>query len=381
MFRDIVTVFKKEIKSIIKDKSILLMCVLLPALFMFGEGKLMEMMGNQDNADKEYNAYVVNAPEYTKSALTELGFKGEPENREQCIEDIKNKKAELLVVFPEDFTTEPQEGKAASDIEVWYNSSNMDSLQMKEKFSYFLDSIRPVSFTIDANPNNTYDLGDETYLQRNAMASMVPGLLIMMIIYGILPLASSIIAGDKESNFLNTVLITPVSRSSVAIGKALAVLSAAAVSAVSAFVGLSFLMKSFSKIVGEAIINYSAIDYVYVFVCILSVAFAIVGLILILSTIAKTTRSAQSLSVIPMMVLFIGSFLTSNSSFDGLINRIGFINCLIPMWNATYVTKAVLLKQFSFTDIATTCVINIVFGVICLFIVSRLFNNEKIVND
>ena len=381
MFRDIVTVYKKEIKSVIKDKSILLMCLLLPALFLFGEGKLMEMMYVQDDGNKEYNAYVVNAPEYTKDALKELGFKGKPENREQCIEDIKNKKAELLVVFPEDFTVDPKEGETPSDVEVWYNSSNMESLQLKEQFSYFLDSIRPVSFTVDANPNNTYDLGDETYLQRNMLASMVPGLLIMMIIYGILALASNIIAGDKESNFLNTVLITPVSRSSVAIGKALAVLSAAALSAVSAFVGLSFLMKSFSKLVGEAVINYSAIDYVYVFICVLSVAFAIVGLILILSTLAKTARQAQSLSVIPMMVLFIGSFMTSNSSFDALINRLGFINCLIPMWNATYVTKAVLLKQFTFTDVATTFVINIAFGALCLFIVSRLFNNEKIVND
>ena len=210
---------------------------------------------------------------------------------------------------------------------------------------------------------------------------MVPGFLIMVIVYGIMTLAANIIAGDKESNFLNTVLITPVSRSSVAIGKALAVLTAAGISSISAFAGLSALMKSFAKLVGTDVINYSIIDYVYVFICIICVTFAMVGFILIISTLAKTARSAQTMSVIPIMILFIGSFLTSNSSFDGLISRLGFANCLIPMWNATYVTKMILLKDFTFTEMAATCVINIVFGALCLFIVSRLFNNEKIVND
>ena len=31
--------------------------------------------------------------------------------------------------------------------------------------------------------------------------------------------------------------------------------------------------------------------------------------------------------------------------------------------------------------ILITCAVNVVFGILCLIIVSRLFNNEKIVNE
>ena len=383
MFRDTLTVYKKEVISILKDKTVLFMCIILPFLVMFGEGKLMTVMNDTDTGtDKSFiRAYAVNAPEYMNDALKEIGFDGAPADVDKTISDIKNKDAELLVIFPEDFTVEVTEGDQVSDIEVYYNSSYNESLMIKEMFYNYLDTLRPVAFTINADTAKTYDQGDETYQGRNAMASMVPGLLVMTIVYGIMGLASNIIAGDKESNFLNTVLITPVSRTSVALGKALAVMTAALISSLSSFVGLSFLMNSFKEMIGSDIINYAVMDYVYVFITILCVTFALVGLILIISTLAKTSRSAQTLTAIPVMILFIGSFLTSNSGFDSLLTKLGFYNYVIPMWNATYLTKNILLNGFTPVEMLTACGINLAFGALCLAFISRMFNNEKIVND
>ena len=380
MFRDTLTVYKKEVRSILKDRSVLLMCVLMPFLIMFGEGKLMTIMDNSSKEDT-YKAYTVNAPEYMQEDLKKIGFAGKPDDVDKCITDIKNKDAELLVIFPEDFTTEITDGKPVSDIQVYYNSSYTKSLMIKEAFNNYLETMRPVVFTINADTTKTYDQGDETYQGRNVMASMVPGLLIMTIVYGVMALASNIIAGDKESNFLNTVLITPVSRTSVALGKALAVMTAAGISSLSSFAGLAFLMQSFRDMMGADIINYSFIDYVYVFITIISVAFALVGLILIISTLAKTSRSAQTLTVIPIMILFIGSFLTSNEGMNSVLAKFGFYNYVIPMWNATYLTKNILLNGFTPVEMLTTCGINIVFGALCLFIISKLFNQERIVNE
>ena len=157
MFKDIATVYKKEVKSLFKDKTVLLLCILMPFLMLFGEGQLMSAMDNRVK-DEEHNAYYMNAPEYAVPALKELGFKGEPESKKKCLEEIKNKDAVMLVVFPKDFTTEVKEGTAVSDIEVWYNSSDMESLQVKESLSYFLDSLRPVVFTVNADTNTKYDL-------------------------------------------------------------------------------------------------------------------------------------------------------------------------------------------------------------------------------
>ena len=380
MLRDTLTVYRKEIKSILKDKTVLFMCVLLPFIFMFGEGKLMSAMSVDQSEEKTYNAYVVNAPADMKDALKMIGFSDENVDVDKVIEDIRNKNADILAVFPEDFKI-TTDGSSVSNIEVYYNSASTDSLLARERLSTILDSFRPVVFTVNADTTKTYDLGDEDYQAKNFIASMVPVLLLLTIVYGIMALASNIIAGDKETGFLNTVLITPVSRSSVALGKALAVMTAAAISAVSSFIGLSFLMKDFQKMMGDAAVAYAMSDYFFVFVTIICVTFALVSLILVISTLAKTARSAQTLSMLPAMILFLGSIITTNASFESVLARIGFKNFLVPMWNAAYLTKNILLTGFSMKEMLVTCGINIVFGIICLYLVSYMFNQEKIVNE
>ena len=379
MFKDISTVYKKEIRSILKDKTILLMCILLPFAIMFMEGYLMTALNDTEEKETTYNAYYMNAPQDLTEGLKAIGFSDEKVEKNDCIDRIKNKDAKMLLIFPEGFKIDP-ESTNVPNIEIYYNSSDNESLKLREKVSTLLDMLRPEVFTINADTSITYDLGDEDYMAKNMIASMVPGLLVMTIIYGIMSLASNIIAGDKESNFLNTVLITPVRRSSVAIGKAFAVMTAAGISAISAFAGLAYLMSKFNDMLGEYAVSYAITDYILTFAVILCEAFALVGLILIISTLAKTARSAQTLSVIPIMVLFLGSFLTSNESTQSLLASFGFKNYLIPMWNSTYLTKNLLLSGVSTTEILVTCAINIVFGILCLGIVSNLFNNEKIVN-
>ncbi|MBP5492762.1 MAG: ABC transporter permease [Clostridiales bacterium] len=381
MFRDIATVYKKEIKSILKDKAILLMCILLPFGMMFMEAFMMKSMTNTEEKETAHDAYYLNAPADLVPALKSIGFSDEVVDKDECVKDIKNKDAEMLVIFPQDFHIDLT-AEEVSNIEIYYNSSNMESLKMREKLSAVLDTLRPVVFTVNADTSIKYDLGDEGYQAKNIIASMVPGLLLMTVVYGIMGLASNIIAGDKESNFLNTVLITPVSRSSVAIGKALAVMTAAGISAISGFAGLAYFMSTVSSMMGDSnALSYTMSDYALTFGVILCVAFALVGLILIVSTLAKTSRSAQTVSVIPVMILFLGSFLTSNAGMETMITKFGFKNFLIPMWNATYLTKNILLTGAATTEILVTCAINIVFGIICLSVVSMLFNNEKIVNE
>ena len=158
-------------------------------------------------------------------------------------------------------------------------------------------------------------------------------------------------------------------------------MTAAAISSVSSFAGLSFLMKDFQKLMGDQAVTYAMKDYFFVFVVIMCVTFALVGLILVISTLAKTSRSAQSLTVIPIMILFLGSFMTSNAGMQNVLTSLGFKNFLIPMWNATYLTKNILMTGFTATEMLVTCGINILFGVLCLALISYLFNQEKIVNE
>ena len=63
------------------------------------------------------------------------------------------------------------------------------------------------------------------------------------------------------------------------------------------------------------------------------------------------------------MILFLGSFMTSNAGMQNVLTSLGFKNFLIPMWNATYLTKNILMTGFTATEMLVTCGINILFGV------------------
>ena len=104
-------------------------------------------------------------------------------------------------------------------------------------------------------------------------------------------------------------------------------MTAAAISSVSSFVGLSFLMKDFQKMMGDAAVTYAMSDYFFVFVTIISVTFALVSLILVISTLAKTARAAQTLTMLPAMILFIGSMM-ENIIFHVFISE-AFVSLLI----------------------------------------------------
>ena len=158
-------------------------------------------------------------------------------------------------------------------------------------------------------------------------------------------------------------------------------MTAAAISSISSFIGLSFLMKDFQKMMGEAAVTYAMSDYFFVFVTIISVTFALVSLILVISTLAKTARAAQTLTMLPAMILFIGSMIATNASFERVLSSFGFKNYLVPMWNATYLTKNILITGFTMKEMLVTCGVNVAFGILCLYLVSYMFNQEKIVNE
>ena len=66
----------------------------------------------------------------------------------------------MLVIFPENFTIDP-DGINVPNIEIYYNSSDNDSLKLREKISTLLDTLRPEVFTINADASVKYDPGEE----------------------------------------------------------------------------------------------------------------------------------------------------------------------------------------------------------------------------
>ena len=206
-------------------------------------------------------------------------------------------------------------------------------------------------------------------------------MILMSVFIVCMNLAAESIAGDKERGFLNTMLIAPIKRSSIAAGKSLCVFAAAVIGGISAFVGMAVSLPKLAESSGATeSITYSFSEYLLLFGVTITAVFALAGVLLILSTVAKDVKQATSIAPALMLVLMVASMLTIVESFGEVVDDLGMINACIPAWNTMVVMQDIIAFDYSPAFAVTTCAVNLLFAVIAIFITGRLFENEKIVN-
>ena len=184
-FRDIWTVAKKELRSCFTDKVILMQMLLLPFAIVFGYGMLMGVMADSQTPEEgKANACVINAPDYMKEAFDKLGIDPADKSKaDKLKEDIKNKKLDALMIFPEDFTMTAASPETMSDVEIWYNSESQSSLTMYNTVQTLLSAFQPKAFTVNADTSVQYDMGDENAPFRRVIAMVFPLMIFMATIH------------------------------------------------------------------------------------------------------------------------------------------------------------------------------------------------------
>ena len=392
--RDISTIARKELRSFFTDKIILIQILLLPFAIVFGYSMLMGGMSSSmiDSATKVEKAYYINAPESISKAFDEIGMKSVPaSDLEKIKKQIKDKESNLLLVFPEDFgkqltdinIADVKEGKNIPDVEIWYNSEKTASNGVYSTVKEILNSLQPKIFTVNAEKDNvSHNLGDENYEFRHIMGTIFPMMVFMAIFMVCMNLAANSIAGDKERGFLNTMLITPVKRSSIAFGKSVSLFTASILGSLSAFIGMAVSLPQLSNSMKiDADMTYSVSEYILLFVITITAIFVLTAMLMIISALAKDVKQATTIAPIILMVLIIATMLTMNDNFSEMIEGLGFINNIIPVWNSFIMMQHLLQMNYSMTDVLISGGVNLVFAAILIVILGQLFKNEKIVNN
>ena len=108
-------------------------------------------------------------------------------------------------------------------------------------------------------------------------------------------IAPESIAGEKERGTIATLLVTPIKRSELVIGKIAALSVLSALSAIGSFIGTFLSMpKLMGGSIGDMFAAYSAGSYIALFAVMLSAVLLIVSLISILSAFAKSVNDDGS---------------------------------------------------------------------------------------
>lgn len=386
---NILTVMKKEFSRFFGDKRLVFTAIILPGLMIY---VLYSFMGsaitNMVTVDEDYvpKIYAVNLPD-SIAAIAQSGdieiTKETSDKIETRKTEITNKDTDILVVFPENFDAlvdeyESMSGGVAPNVEIYYNSVSTKSSSAYMTMNSLLDSYEKMlanKFDVNSGEKD-YDLVLKEDATGQMFASMLPMLMMVFLFSGCLSIAPESIAGEKERGTIATLLVTPMKRSELAIGKILSLGTLALLCGLSSFIGT---MLSLPKLMGGAgdefeTVAYSAIDYLWLILVIFSTVLVLIAVISVISTYAKTVKEAAT-SVTPLMIIVMLIGLTSMFSEGAQTQMVYYF---IPFYNSVQAMSGIFLFNFEPVNIVITIISNLVYSGIGILALTKMFNSEKV---
>jgi len=390
MFKSAWTIAKKEFHHFFGDKRLFFSVVILPGLIMYLMYTFMgQFFTSAFTSDEKYVPvfYCVDAPESAKAIFDNMDcvvdYMDADTDIAPYVTMIGDKALDLLIVYSPNFDEEVAEyeatsGMKAPQIEIYYNSSNKESSTyygaVSELYAGY-EATMTNKFDVNADINKQYDLATDEDMFASILGGMIPMLLIMMMTSSCMSLTGDAIAGEKERGTIATLLATPVSRTSIAIGK---ILSISLMALMSAAVTCTALMASLPKLgAGLGDINIANMlgvsDYVVLFAVVITTQLMIVSIFSVISALAKSIKEAGGYStpiyIVSMLVAMYAGYMGA---------RKNLYMFTIPIYNSAMILTEMFGEGYELAQVGVACATNLAISAICVYILTKLFNSEKV---
>ena len=388
------TIIRKEFARFFGDRQLVFTSVIMPGLLIYliyslmGVGiRNMETQGEQDLVV----VTVENLPESMTPlfAMPDSSMTLIRKSIEQAdIDALQDKDINaVLVRFPASFDSlvaayTPQSGELAPNIEIYYNSANNAASRVYYAVDGILTSYENSQTNLfDINRADSeeqrFDQATDDQVVGDILSKLIPMLIIMMLFSGTMAIAPSAIAGEKERGTIATLLVTPMKRSELALGKIVSLSSIALLSGLSSFIGIALsLPKMISASSDEISIpfNYTTNDYIALLLVILASVLIMASAVSLLSALAKDVKNAGTMITPFMLVVMLAGLLPMFQT--GTPDNLAVY--LIPFYNSIEVMTDVFAHSLRWTPVLITLVSDIAYTGIAVFGLTRMFNSEKI---
>ena len=382
------TIIKKELRRFFTDPRMLI-SMFLPGILIFCIYSIMGgIMKDVTNPTFDtFNVVVENQPEELEYLLKsnkdwKVTFEDPSKTTEQQkMEALENKKLDLYVVFEEDFMNkimayQPGENKKAPYVYIYFNSTNEVSSYIYNYYFTALDAVESQlsnKFDVNINPDIDFDVADEGNVTAYIISKMIPFLLITFLFSGCMAICPESIAGEKERGTIATLLITPVKRTHIALGKIISLGITGLASSLVSFLGL---MLSLPKLMGTSfdfsIYGVKAIVLILLLIIVSVLLFT--TMITIVSTLAKSTKEANSyISPLMILVMLVGitNFMTNVTASNPLLY-------MIPIFNIMQCFIGIFSLNIDTLNLTICIISNAVYIAIGVYALAKMFNNERI---
>ena len=386
--RNILTIMKKELRRFFGDRR-MLMTLILPGLLIYVVyslmgGALADSFGGDADETPVYTVHAENMPATLHALLETSGAQVTYVATEEPMQAVTEGVIDLYAVFPEGFdglitAYDPASGQPAPAVSLYYNSTVSHSAEAFGLFAALLDVQEATlanRFDVNTDLSATYDLASEEDLTGMLFSMLMPLLLIMLMFSSCMAMTTESIAGEKERGTIATLLITPIKRSELALGKIAALSVMSLLGGLCSFVGV---LLALPKLMGGEAMDavdasvYTPGDYAMILCVILSTILVFVSLIAVLSALASSVKEASTLiSPLMLVVTVIG---VSGMFTGGAGNLLLF---LVPVYNSVQCISGVFSMSYEPIQILLTVAANLVTAGIFVVVLTRMFNSERI---
>lgn len=395
-------IFSKEIARVFRDKKMLFSVFLLPVLIMV---VIMSIVNNlvgsmmDDIEDHKPIVYIQNEPESFKSFLKMGKFKYEikeiasGEDRSKAEGEILDGSADLIIEFPKNFDEKIgnyKEGDQIPQVKTYYNPSEDYSQAAYSEISEgTLEAYRQgllsqrvgnldqiTVFTVNSD-NEDMVIQDEEKAGGKMLGMMLPYFITVLLFAGALGIGADMIAGEKERGTMASLLVAPVKRSSIALGKVFSLMAISGLSAlIYVLVMVLFMPLMMDSMMMEDVnLRLNAGQIVMMGVLLVVIAFFYSAIIALLSVFAKSTKEASSYVMPVYMVVLVVGLLTMFRSGGG-----DFKTYCIPVYNNALALQGILTQELTMGQYAVTLAETLALGIIFTGAIVKAFNSEKIMS-
>lgn len=388
------TIMKKEFARFFGDKRMVISVLLLPGIMIYAIYSFMgTAMSDQFHTDETYLCKVAfhNLPDSIEAILDS----GElPIDRQESegtfteegnvyLSQVQSMELDLLVVFPENFDEIVRNYSSLSstfapNIDIYYNTASTNSGTAYELVTGVLDAYESAlsnKFDIN-NTDKVYDMASSEDTSAQIFAMMLPMLLMTFLFSACTSIAPESIAGEKERGTIATLLVTPMKRSSLAMGKIFSLSTIALLGGLSSFLGT---MLSIPKLMegtldGLSASVYGVQDYLLLLVVILSTVLVMISAIAVISAFAKTVKEASTM-IMPLMIIVMLIGVSGMFTGGTATNPIMY---LIPLYNSAQCMSGIFSFSYDAMHIAISVVANLACCGVLVVLLTKMFNSEKI---
>ncbi len=395
-------IVSKELRRVFKDKKMIMSLFVLPVILVVGLFSLIGMLvkGQMDDVQEhEPVVYIMNMPDSFLSFAQAAGVTGYTviDGDKKQLEDAKaglyDAVTDLVIVFPDGFEAQVIKGVDDMDsiqtpsVELFYNPSEDYSAQAREVYMAYLDSYRQMLLgsrfgnyaAVEMFGINDNLIQDEDKAAGKMLGTMLPYFITMLIFASAMSLGVDMIAGEKERGTLAAMLLSPIKREQIVLGKVfslsiLAVMSAA-VYIISMLIAFPMMMKNVGDgdVLSGMSVNFTGAQIAQIVILMIGVVLLYVSIICMVAVFARNVKEASSYISPVYILVIVAGMITMYSSADGVLYKY-----LIPVYGSSMAFKDILTREITMPDFLATTISTYAVAAILVCIMTKAFNSEKV---